>query len=576
MDAWYSKWVLRPFLTRVFPLLFLWGIAAPAQDAGKIAEARLRQATEHFVKNASRMESREVLKGLLQFRDMLTSEDRLRLINGLRKDVKGGAEDTLNYEAGAALFSADRYGEAIRQFRKVSSECPDMHVKSLYSSARAFRNLLNIPAAVDLYRQLILHYPQSDLADDAQFWIAHLEEDYNGSIESFRLFPDQNIQGDHRQGALARLAGLLITTGRTDEALRLIHQYRNEFESGFEAEFSEYYIRNHDYDAALKLLRRDDNTWPGRFQEARFLLESMLYDGENPESVTEIYKQLVSASYQDLRNFRSYAQSGNIYKGMEAFSFLEARQRQCYPDSLRSIREVLEFPQLFGDPSEVIYSYNRALSLKGNTEEQGILINRIAEIMLREGYVHAFRIWIKNHPVHDPAQTARHLELELRAEARFRPEETLEKLKMLSNSSADVYLSAELLDLVPDLAPDIGEMRGTLQFILYRFPHSMYRDAAGLRLMRLAFYLNGDMEEVVKISDGLSSMMGFGRDSAEIMRLRIAALARLGHYDQAVKDACLFSLSDSGSAEEILQFLVQTAWSEEREDVVKSLKNYMY
>ena len=531
-----------------------------------------------LLRDSAKIDKGDLLNGYLKYRKFLTSSEKNKLLTKLDVHYAQGNSEilqTLLYERGAYHFANDEYGQAIQIFSKISDEYPSIKIKAVYSTARSYKQLLNRPEALVHYNLIALNYPESTYHDDALFWQAHLEEDYYKSAELYANMLDKVDKGDHRQGALERLVQLRIDCGDAEAAKITINRFRAELPHGFENELTNLYIENYDYEKSIELLKKSDNNWPGRFKLARKLIENLIFNKTDPKKIREIYKKTISASYKEIKKFDSYLKTGDVYNGFEAFTFMKAKKRLCYPDSLASIAEVLEFPQLFGDPLELIYTYSQALNLNGNDREKAILINKISNLMLREGLYHAYNSFSKQHNIYDDVVAKREKELYFKYLSYFDPTRTIIELFELGQREKDDYIIEKLLALTDHLKPDISEMKKHLNRILLDFPDSKYREKALYRLMRIYYFVDDDPQALLNLYDDIHVSKDLPL-YPEMTQLRLASLARLSDYDTAINETCFYSLLDNHIADICFKVLIENAISANRFDIVDSLKQYKY
>jgi TolA-binding protein len=109
--------------------------------------------------------------------------DRLALLDEIRQYAEFIADNPENPKCAEAQYQIatifykqfKNYSKAALEFEKVAEKYPK-HVRAadaLFTGGTAQLNAENFPAARTLYERLVTGYPESRLADDAQFWIGH-------------------------------------------------------------------------------------------------------------------------------------------------------------------------------------------------------------------------------------------------------------------------------------------------------------------------------------------------------------------------------------------------------------------
>ena len=109
--------------------------------------------------------------------------NRLALLDEIRQYAEFIADNPENPKCAEAQYQIatifykqfKNYSKAALEFEKVAEKYPK-HVRAadaLFTGGTAQLNAENFPAARTLYERLVKGYPESRLADDAQFWIGH-------------------------------------------------------------------------------------------------------------------------------------------------------------------------------------------------------------------------------------------------------------------------------------------------------------------------------------------------------------------------------------------------------------------
>ncbi|HUS45058.1 MAG TPA: tetratricopeptide repeat protein, partial [Phycisphaerae bacterium] len=109
--------------------------------------------------------------------------DRLALLDEIRQYAEFLADNPENPKCAEAQYQIatifykqfKNYSKAALEFEKVAENYPK-HIRAadaLFTGGTAQLNAENFPAARTLYERLVKGYPESRLADDAQFWIGH-------------------------------------------------------------------------------------------------------------------------------------------------------------------------------------------------------------------------------------------------------------------------------------------------------------------------------------------------------------------------------------------------------------------
>ncbi len=128
-------------------------------------------------------------------------------------------------------YNQKDYKKAKTLFEKVSSMGCKWSSSALYWEGWCYYKEQNYSMAIDLWRRLQKHYPSSDLADDAQFYIAQafytsgdLEAALKATSEFLKNYPESSYTGD----VLLLKGESLVGLGRYDEAIGVLKQALEE------------------------------------------------------------------------------------------------------------------------------------------------------------------------------------------------------------------------------------------------------------------------------------------------------------------------------------------------------------
>jgi tol-pal system protein YbgF len=102
----------------------------------------------------------------------------------------------------------------------------------LYNQAYTDYTQMRYPLAISGFKEVIQRYPESDLADNAQYWIGEClmaQRQYKRALESFedvlRMYPGSNKLAE----ASYKKAMALEALGRKDEAIEQLEAVIEEF-----------------------------------------------------------------------------------------------------------------------------------------------------------------------------------------------------------------------------------------------------------------------------------------------------------------------------------------------------------
>jgi|GEM_PF-3074748 len=539
------------------------------------AEKKQRDDAGRYYRGRAGLGENDLLNGYLRHREYLGTEQRQELLDRLQQTLGSGMSQMLIYESAALEFDRGHYGQAVQLFREIRSDAYDLRERSMYSRARAFRMLGMLDSADVWYKRTAENFPDSPLADDALFWLAHTQESHILSISGFRTLVDGHRGGDHWQGALIRLIRLQIETGDLDGALMMINRHAAELPHRFEKERAIHLLRSNRLQEAEELLSRERNTWPGRFELARLYIEKMIYIGAGRKDVLKAYRDCISPAAGDVANFRAYLDRGDIYLGMEAFSFVEPRKSLCYPDTLRSLDEYFELPYVIGDAPELIFSYEEARRLPGTDFQKGHLINAAGALLLDQGLYHGYRVYSDKRELRDDRQALQGNKLHFRYLSAMDMEYSHRMLQAEASRGGSNYLAESLLGIIGRRPAETEANRRDLQMITEKFPDSPARYSAALLLMRMAFYLDRDMGRTAEIFE----MVHRSRDippNEEMADLYLRSLAISGKYDHAVSVLSFYALLDVPFCQSSFRLLEQIALCQQKQEAAAQLREFIY
>jgi tol-pal system protein YbgF len=125
----------------------------------------------------------------------------------------------------------ERLSEQFASLRKLIEDIPKMptftqltpgNAEQLFAAAYSDYSRGNFDLALSEFRQYVETFPSSELADNAQYWIAEIllaQRKTNEALAELEKVAQINPQGDKTSLALFKRATLLLELGRKDEAV---------------------------------------------------------------------------------------------------------------------------------------------------------------------------------------------------------------------------------------------------------------------------------------------------------------------------------------------------------------------
>jgi len=125
----------------------------------------------------------------------------------------------------------ERLSEQFASLRKLIEDIPKMptftqltpgNAEQLFAAAYSDYSRGNFDLALSEFRQYVETFPSSELADNAQYWIAEIllaQKKTNEALVELEKVAQINAQGDKTSLALFKRATLLLELGRKDEAV---------------------------------------------------------------------------------------------------------------------------------------------------------------------------------------------------------------------------------------------------------------------------------------------------------------------------------------------------------------------
>ncbi len=115
-----------------------------------------------------------------------------------------------------------------------SPSAPDPEALGLYDEGYTLFHQQRYDAAEQRFRRYLETYPDSELADNAQFWIGechYARRDYSAALEAFSATVERYPQGNKVADALLKAGRCLEALGQPDQARRTYHEVTDRFPS---------------------------------------------------------------------------------------------------------------------------------------------------------------------------------------------------------------------------------------------------------------------------------------------------------------------------------------------------------
>lgn len=104
--------------------------------------------------------------------------------------------------------------------------------RAIFNAAMLDRNRGNADVARQGFQEFLDRYPNSELADDAQYWLGAMAEedgDHEGALKLLLPMLDKYPQSDRRSDALLKAITACHELGRDDQARSLLQKLQTEF-----------------------------------------------------------------------------------------------------------------------------------------------------------------------------------------------------------------------------------------------------------------------------------------------------------------------------------------------------------
>jgi tol-pal system protein YbgF len=187
-----------------------------------------------------------------------SSQDRLseveRLLQALQAELDAAnaeiseLKDRLRYEQGigpgAALAAGAAVGAAAGSAAATGDTAPQTQVtpRSLYDAAYQDLTRGNHGLALMGFEEVLSQFPESELADNAQYWIGETYYDqgnYEQALSEFRKVPEQFSTGDKVPAALLKTGFCLQQVGRNSDACEVFEDLIRRFPGSEEARLAQ-------------------------------------------------------------------------------------------------------------------------------------------------------------------------------------------------------------------------------------------------------------------------------------------------------------------------------------------------
>lgn len=119
--------------------------------------------------------------------------------------------------------------------------------KRIYDQAFLDQGRGNYTLAILGFREFLRHMPDSDLADNAQYWVGeafYAQRDFEQAVQEFLKVPDAYPKGDKVPAALLKIGYSFIQIGDKAAARRYLNQVVEEYPNSEEATLAKSKLRS--------------------------------------------------------------------------------------------------------------------------------------------------------------------------------------------------------------------------------------------------------------------------------------------------------------------------------------------
>lgn len=229
---------MRNTLRSVAGLLVLLGFTGcaslPMGDKDQAEIAALKQQLTEAQKNAlvGRLEVERLQKELAQAKSALrAAEEEL---------TRRRRDDTLRADPAAPPIPGRRVDQAELEEptpppappASAPSSFPEIDPQELYDRGYTLFHQKNYPLAESTFRRFLAQFPESDLADNALFWIGeshYAQNDYGKALLAFADTVARFPQGNKIADALLKAGRCLEALGRLEEAVSTYREVLERF-----------------------------------------------------------------------------------------------------------------------------------------------------------------------------------------------------------------------------------------------------------------------------------------------------------------------------------------------------------
>jgi tol-pal system protein YbgF len=142
----------------------------------------------------------------------------------------------------ATLQDQLRYGRVGPDSSVAVSDAAGADPRDLYDAAYQDLTRGNHGLAIMGFEEILQLYPQSQLADNAQYWLGetyYVQKDYEKALEAFRKVPLNYPAGDKVPAALLKAGYCLVELGETEAAREALQDLIDRFPGSEEARLAD-------------------------------------------------------------------------------------------------------------------------------------------------------------------------------------------------------------------------------------------------------------------------------------------------------------------------------------------------
>ena len=158
-----------------------------------------------------------------------------------------GEADWGDAESGESDRASESAGDRSLASEDLAGLPPETQAKRVYEQAYLDLTRGNYSLAILGFAEYLKRAEGSDLADNAQYWIAesyYAQGDYRQAVVEFQKVVDRYAQGDKVAGALLKIGFSEIHLGESDDARAALEEVVRRFPNGEEAKLARDKLRS--------------------------------------------------------------------------------------------------------------------------------------------------------------------------------------------------------------------------------------------------------------------------------------------------------------------------------------------